>query len=496
MSLLDTSIIAQAGAINDPARQNALKEQAIALRQAQQQEQSQNALRKLYATPGAIDPKTGQPTPQAMQQIMAIDPDTGMKLRQQSLEDQVKQAELAHDQSEIGSKVFDIYGKAASSSVDAYNAAIKAGKNPNDAAAAARAARNSVIQGSGGIINPDQAAKVEASPWDLQQATALAGTDKEWVTEKNTDRRLTDTENRDAQRQADEDRRLELLAGRQQTTDSGKWDHTFKDENGNIVEQNSVTGAFRDVNQKPVFPKSLTPISGQPRSAQAMSVAAFKDEYRRENGKDPSAEDIQKFMAQGTALSKAARDWATGPQGNTARSLDVAVSHIGVLDDLVKGLKNGDVNLLNAAKNRFTQEFGGEAPNDFNAAKGIVSDEILKAVLGSGAGSQADREELQKQFSAAQSPEQLEGVIRTAEKLMSGQLQGLRRQYKRTTGGDDFDDNFLSDQTRKVLEGNSEGGGSPGAPAPASKGPSKGDVDGGYTFLGGDPADPKNWKKQ
>ena len=66
------------------------------------------------------------------------------------------------------------------------------------------------------------------------------------------------------------------------------------------------------------------------------------------------------------------------------------------------------------------------------AMKGIVSDEIAKAVLG-GPGAVADREELKKQLDAAKSPAQLAGVIDSFLKLMAGQVRAAQQNYLSST---------------------------------------------------------------
>lgn len=56
----------------------------IPLVQQAQEKKKQNALRQILAAPGAIDPATGLPSSQAIQQVTKIDPQTGMKLATES----------------------------------------------------------------------------------------------------------------------------------------------------------------------------------------------------------------------------------------------------------------------------------------------------------------------------------------------------------------------------------------------------------------------------
>lgn len=146
---------------------------------------------------------------------------------------------------------------------------------------------------------------------------------------------------------------------------------------------------------------------------------------------------------------KAAADFATGKTGNAVRSFNVSISHLNTLAGLADALDNGDLTLVNQIGNAYAQQTGNPAPTNFNAAKKIVGDEIVKAIVGAGGGV-ADREEAARTISAANSPAQLKGVISTYKDLMNGQLAGLRQQYQVSTGRDDFD-KFLSADSKSEL---------------------------------------------
>lgn len=189
---------------------------------------------------------------------------------------------------------------------------------------------------------------------------------------------------------------------------------------------------------------------------------------------------------------KAEKDFATGKQGQGVKSFNVAISHLGTLDQVADALHNGNMQLFNKLGNTYASQTGGTAPTDFSAVKKIVADEIVKAIVGSGGGV-ADREEAAKTIDAMNSPQQLKGVIGRYKELMKGQLDGLRKQYEATTGKTDFDKKFMSDEARAVTH-------PPAAAAAAAKPggaplvPAKGAVQDGHRFKGGDPAKRENWE--
>lgn len=115
--------------------------QIMAFQQQQQAVQQQNKLRGILGAPGAID-DTGQPTPDAMKQVMAVDPNTGMKLRQnalvmqqQQLQQQSMKTKLFQDQAGM---VHDISERGLVAYEDAKSRglpepeAIKAGQGAYD----------------------------------------------------------------------------------------------------------------------------------------------------------------------------------------------------------------------------------------------------------------------------------------------------------------------------------------------------------------------------
>ncbi len=152
--------------------------------------------------------------------------------------------------------------------------------------------------------------------------------------------------------------------------------------------------------------------------------------------------------------AKAVKDFATGKQGNSVRSFNVALSHLDTLDKLADALNNKDTVAVNRVGNFVAQQTGSSAPTNFESAKKIVGDEIVKAIIGSGGGV-SDREAAARTISAASSPAQLKGVINTYRQLMQGQLGGLEQQYEQTTGRKDFK-RFLSPEGQAVSAGNSQ----------------------------------------
>lgn len=131
------------------------------------------------------------------------------------------------------------------------------------------------------------------------------------------------------------------------------------------------------------------------------------------------------------------RAFTVGMEGRKVRSFNVALEHIETLDGLAAALKNGNVQKFNQVAQVLAEQTGRPAPTDFNAAKQIVADETIAALV-AGGGALADREEAARVWSNLKSPDQLAGVSKVMKELMGGQLKGLHQQYKSGGGTKDF----------------------------------------------------------
>jgi hypothetical protein len=172
---------------------------------------------------------------------------------------------------------------------------------------------------------------------------------------------------------------------------------------------------------------------------------------------------------QNTLAAKAAlKDFTSGMSARRVTSNNTAINHLETMDSLAADLNNKDIRIVNAAGNKFATATGQPAPTSFDAAKQLVAAEVIKAVVNNGGGV-TERQEAAENFSRANSPQQLKGVINTYRVLLGGQLESLENQYKAGTKRDDFRTTFLTPNTRKVLP--AEAAVAPAAATPAGKRP-------------------------
>lgn len=155
-------------------------------------------------------------------------------------------------------------------------------------------------------------------------------------------------------------------------------------------------------------------------------------ELGKEKGVEYNSGEFKRIQANKSA-------WDKGPQSKQVQQFDRAASHAVSMGPVIDQLNNTNSTLYNAAKNKFESLTGGTAPADFDTAKQIVGDEVVKTVLG-GTSAVADRKGLQEQFDNAKTGPQLHAVLERAKELMAAQATAMERQYKATTKQNDFNE--------------------------------------------------------
>jgi hypothetical protein len=430
----------------DVGKMMTLADMAQQMRQRQTAIQNQNALTQVLANPESYDPK-GNITPNALRVVTAADPKVGMQMREDNISEQLRLSQEKHYETESGKQQFDFMSGIAGVGMDAYTEAKKRGASEQDAISAGKGAVNSAVDSSGGMLTPDQIQGIKSHPFDPVQVKAFASMNKDWLAgeragqvaelgakkEDLAERKETATEKQNQTRDS-----IMLEAVQNRGTDPKKDAYeSFKREHPNATAEQLA--------------QFVQTTGAAPRSPTAMAMRKFIEEHP-----DATSEDLEKFNADLRATATASSAFATGKQGQAVNSMNVATNHLQTLDELATALNNKDTRAFNQIGNAWAKQTGNPAPTNFEAAKTIVGDEVVKAIVGAG-GTGADREKAQAAINAANSPAQLHGAIQTVYKLMGGQLKGLQLQYEQTTKKTDFLDR-LSPEAKKALLGDDKDG--------------------------------------
>lgn len=161
---------------------------------------------------------------------------------------------------------------------------------------------------------------------------------------------------------------------------------------------------------------------------------------------DPAYDDTQYGNKR-----RAIAQFGSGPQGNTVRSLNVAIEHIDTLQRAAEAMKNGSFTPGNRAYNEVAKVFGQTPPNTFEGIRDIVSNEVVKGTIGA-TGALEDRKTAAEKVKASASPQQLKELMDGWVELMGGQVKGLERQYEGSTQLKDFRKRYLTDRTQAAID--------------------------------------------
>jgi hypothetical protein len=200
-----------------------------------------------------------------------------------------------------------------------------------------------------------------------------------------------------------------------------------------------------------------------------MYIAAHPGASRSDAASAISAAQ-QDYKAGGKAVS-AFRD-PNSKVGQNIISGDTAIQHLDVFVQLAKAMKNGDVKLLNQAKNAWQTQFGVPAPNNIALAGQYVSNELERSSLGQ-AGTGEERKITAALHSGNNSYDTLVDAANTDKAFVSGRLKAVRNSWPGDTGRplSEFDTTIaghLNPETRRLM-------GIGGAAAPGGAGSAKPD---------------------
>ena len=263
--------------------------------------------------------------------------------------------------------------------------------------------------------------------------------------------------------------------------DAGTPDDSTDDYLDKVVQEfDDTTGQYKEINRSPkeilpdhveftpeaielaasgfVLDGRLPPMGrGKSATSDRRKIINRATEIIKESGGDPAEARLQAILNRTEFKSReiALKNFSTGVEGRKTRSLNTAMAHLESMKEWSIALKNSDVRKVNAVKQQLSKEFGDPDVTNFDFAKQIVADEVLVSVVQAG-GSMQERDNLQKSFDSANTPDQLLGVIETAHELMAGQLESLLLQYESSVGDElakrnPFVDK-LSPKTRKLFE--------------------------------------------
>jgi hypothetical protein len=151
------------------------------------------------------------------------------------------------------------------------------------------------------------------------------------------------------------------------------------------------------------------------------------------------------------ARNKLMSSMVGGPLGKQLNATNTALGHIGVLNDAVDALNNGNVRVLNSIANRFGLETGQTAAATFKTIVHRVGPELASAYI-EGGGGEKERGTTEADFDANLPPQTIKQNAAVTAQLLRSKIGATENQYKQAMKRDDFQQRFLTPEAQRTLQ--------------------------------------------
>ena len=145
------------------------------------------------------------------------------------------------------------------------------------------------------------------------------------------------------------------------------------------------------------------------------------------------------------------RDFTSGKAASSVNALNTVMGHLDTLGTNVDALNNTRFPMVNSALNSLSSATGDPRVVQFGATKKAVVDELTRAWRGSG-GSEGDIKSWSGALDAANSPQQLHGVISQIGDLLESKIGALNDQYNKGMGTTAAGLNLMSPHAQQSLD--------------------------------------------
>jgi len=138
--------------------------------------------------------------------------------------------------------------------------------------------------------------------------------------------------------------------------------------------------------------------------------------------------------------NKAVGYWQIGKGNQQLQSFKTVQGHLDTMEHLIDALQNKDIKAANKVINFFRTQLGDTSVTNFDTAKQVVANEVVRAISAVGGTSAVkDRDEAKAIFDAAKTPDMLRQSIGVLKDLINSKVDTARGFYQVATGRDDFD---------------------------------------------------------
>lgn len=147
------------------------------------------------------------------------------------------------------------------------------------------------------------------------------------------------------------------------------------------------------------------------------------------------------------------KDFTVGKHSTEINAINTAMGHIGVLNDAIDALNNGNVKALNQLANSLGVQVGNDKVTTFNTIVHRVGPEIAKAYVGSG-GSAGERGADEKDFDPSLGPQQLRSNAAITAQLFRSKISAFENQWDQNKSANmpSFQERFIMPEAQRTLD--------------------------------------------
>jgi hypothetical protein len=167
------------------------------------------------------------------------------------------------------------------------------------------------------------------------------------------------------------------------------------------------------------------------------------------------------------ARASTRKDFTSGKAATSVNAMNTVAGHLESLSDAADKLGNTSIPMVNGVKNWLENSTGDPRVKQFDTTKKAVVDELTRVWRGNG-GSEGDIKTWSSTLDAANSPQQLHGVIAQMGELIGSKINSMGEQYRQGMGTTGEPLQLLTPKAQKVFEKLQQRAG--GEPASASGG--------------------------
>jgi hypothetical protein len=198
---------------------------------------------------------------------------------------------------------------------------------------------------------------------------------------------------------------------------------TVNTEEG-VFERNRITGTNTRLGNNPREISLDTPVGALDSTTGKQVMVTRKDIIGNPGRYAPVSADVSTPVIKQTLKEYASTK--PGTAGGATIAFNTAMAHLGLLNDAIDALGNGNMKLFNRIGQTYKEQTGSTVGATFDTVKQAVSGELAKVT---GSLSQGEQEAIKGPLDRSNSPQALKAAVRSAVQIMDGKIGALHQHY-------------------------------------------------------------------